>query len=87
DPDGATEAAAKASPPLTAAAPARARAAAVLALALGFGTLVVLGAVQLTLGTSEVSAQDLLGAVLSGEDPRALAIAVDSRLPRLVGGL
>lgn len=87
DPDAATEPALKVSPPLTASAPARARAAAVLALALGFGALVVLGAVQLTLGTSEVSVQDLLGAVFSGEDPRALAIAMDSRLPRLVGGL
>lgn len=67
--------------------PVRARAAALLALALTAGAVVVLGAVQLTLGTSGITAPELLGAVLTGEDPQGLAIALDSRLPRLIGGL
>lgn len=75
-------------------APARARAAATAALLLGAAVLVVLAAVHLTQGTSTATPAQLLSAVFSdpaaAEDPtRQLlrGIALDSRLPRLVGGL
>ncbi|MDZ5076704.1 iron ABC transporter permease [Nesterenkonia sp. HG001] len=67
--------------------PARAHLLVVLTLVVGLGTLVVLSAVHLTQGTSGVSARDLLSAVLTGEDAQLSAIALDSRLPRLIGGL
>lgn len=67
--------------------PARARALVLLTLTVGLGALVILSAVQLTQGTSGVSAGDLLAAVMAGGDSQLTAVAFDLRLPRLVGGL
>lgn len=65
-----------------------ARSTAALALIGGAAVLVVLAAVHLTQGTSGASAAGLLRAVLSGDGDESLrALAIDSRLPRLVGGL
>lgn len=65
-----------------------ARSTAALALVAGAAVLVVLAAVHLTQGTSGASAAGLLRAVLSGDGDESLrALAIDSRLPRLVGGL
>lgn len=75
----------------TAPAPVRAagaRSAATLALFLGAGLLLLLCAVHLTQGTSAAGTWDLLRAVLSPDGDQTLrALAIDSRLPRLVGGL
>lgn len=68
-------------------APARARFLVIAVLVVGTGALVVLSAAHLSLGTSGTSAGDLLGAVVTGDQPQLTAIALDSRLPRLVGGL
>lgn len=67
--------------------PARARAAVLTVLVLGAAVLVLLSAVHLTQGTSQATAGQLLGALLSGEDSQLAGIAVDSRLPRLIGGV
>ncbi|MDS2173735.1 iron ABC transporter permease [Nesterenkonia sp. CL21] len=67
--------------------PAKARSLVLLTLMVGLGLLVLLSAVHLTQGTSGVSARDLLSAVVTGQDAQLTAIALDSRLPRLVGGL
>ncbi|WP_300342684.1 iron ABC transporter permease [Nesterenkonia sp.] len=67
--------------------PARARAAVLTVLVLGVAVLVLLSAVHLTQGTSQATAGQLLGALLSGDDPQLAGIAVDSRLPRLIGGV
>lgn len=65
-------------------APRRLRVVAVLSAAVI--AVVVLGAVDLTLGTSSVTALDLLG-LLAGRDDEALAVLVASRLPRLLAAL
>ncbi|MBE1515585.1 iron ABC transporter permease [Nesterenkonia halotolerans] len=71
--------------------PLRARAVATGALVLGGALLLVLSAVHLTQGTSAASPLDLLAALFSSDDGAAAsqlrALALDSRLPRLVGGL
>lgn len=72
-------------------ASARARWVAVGAILLAAATLVMLSAVHLTQGTSAASPWDLLAAVFTTGDAEATAglraLALDSRLPRLVGGL
>lgn len=81
----------KAEAPRITAASAKARVAAASALALAAATLTVLSAVHLAQGASAVSPWDLLAAVFSTGDSEAIAglraLALDSRLPRLVGGL
>lgn len=70
--------------------PARARAAVLGVLASAALLLALLSAVHLTQGTAGVAVGDLLSALFSGEggdDARLRALALDSRLPRLVGGL
>ncbi|TLP97056.1 iron ABC transporter permease [Nesterenkonia salmonea] len=61
------------------------------AILLAAATLVMLSAVHLTQGTSAASPWDLLAAVFTTGDAEATAglraLALDSRLPRLVGGL
>lgn len=66
---------------------ARARHLVLLILAAGLGLLVLLSAVHLTQGTSGIAARELLWAVITGEENQLSSIALDSRLPRLVGGL
>ncbi|WP_210410211.1 iron ABC transporter permease [Nesterenkonia sp. NBAIMH1] len=72
-------------------AAAAARVVATAALVLGTAALVLLSAVHLTQGTSAASPWELLTAVLTPGDTDAAAdlraLALDSRLPRLVGGL
>ncbi|NLS10419.1 iron ABC transporter permease [Nesterenkonia sp. MY13] len=71
-------------------APARARAAGLAVLIAAAVILLLLSAVHLTQGTSGVAARDLIAALLSGadgDDERLRALALDSRLPRLVGGI
>ncbi|WP_225755587.1 iron ABC transporter permease [Actinotalea sp. Marseille-Q4924] len=69
-------------PPTT----ARARTARGVAFALVGVVVVVLAAVDLTLGTADVDALDLLG-LLAGRDDEALAVLVASRLPRVLAAL
>ena len=72
-------------------AAATARVVAAAALTLGAVALVLLSAVHLTQGTSAATPWDLLAAVFTSADAEASAglraLAFDSRLPRLVGGL
>lgn len=74
-------------------APAKARAAALATLLTGALALMLLSAVHLTQGASSVSALELLASLFPGNDgdveggERLRALAIDSRLPRLVGGL
>ncbi|TLP75850.1 iron ABC transporter permease [Nesterenkonia sphaerica] len=69
----------------------RARFVAGAVLAIAAAALAVLSAVHLTQGTSAVSPWDLFAAVFTSGDPETSdglrALAWDSRLPRLVGGL
>ncbi|GAA4839332.1 siderophore ABC transporter permease CdtC [Garicola koreensis] len=67
--------------------PARARTLVILTVAVGLAVLVALSAVHLTQGTSGASARELISALISGDDSQLSAIAFDSRLPRLIGGL
>lgn len=63
-----------------------ARVAAGAVLAVAAGVVVLLAAVDLTLGTSDVGALDLLR-LLGGTDDRTLAVLVASRLPRVLAAL